>query len=329
MQRDQPAIALPIAKASLLTVWAIGDGRPGHWNQVTGLIEAIERRTPDVHVVAFPSPSRLKSVGDLFRGRWKETDVLPTPDLIIGAGHATHLPMLIAKETRGGRAIVLMKPSLPRRMFDACLIPHAEVDPALPYCNVIPTSGAINRMQRSTSMSDDAGTILLGGPSRHVNWNQQSVIDQVFEVCSQTGDIHWHISTSRRTPAGTLAALEELGLLNVTIIDGYKTSSSWLPGQLAKSAFAWVTADSVSMVYEALTSGASVGLLDVPLRRRNGKIAQHVRGLSERGDVTLFETWQGIRTLSAPGREYAEADRCAGLLLSRFFSSEEIESRAA
>lgn len=329
MPRNAPDDEPVMARPSRLTIWAISDGRPGHWNQVRGLVEAIERLTTDLVVIPCPAPTRWKSVADLFRGRWKETDLLPDPDLIIGAGHGTHLPMLIARRTRGGRAVVLMEPTFPKRLFDACLIPTTESSkPTHQSSNVIPTRGAVNRMRRSTAMSTDAGTILIGGPSRHVKWNEQRVLDQVFEVCSGTGDVHWHISTSRRTPAGMLEALIQLGLLNVTIVDGYKTGAGWLPNQLAQSAFAWVTTDSISMVYESLTIGSRVGLLEVPVRKPNGKIAQHVKALIQRGDVTAFEQWQKTGTVVTPETAYSEADRCAETLLKRFFTSPAVERAA-
>jgi mitochondrial fission protein ELM1 len=56
----------------------------------------------------------------------------------------------------------------------------------------------------------------------------------------------------------------------LTIVPFAATSPDWLPTQLARADQAWVTADSVSMVYEALTAGAAVGVLDVPRPRQAG-----------------------------------------------------------
>jgi mitochondrial fission protein ELM1 len=303
-----------------------------------------------VRDIAIPAPTRLYSLGELVRRRWRATDQYPNPDLIIGAGHATHLPMLIARASRGGRAIVLMRPSLPISSFDLCLIPDVQVKK--PQSNVVATYGALNRIRRTRSSGRPAGsvvptlqagngfrvqdetfsenndsadnnslegTILIGGPSRHVRWNSQDVLQQVLEVCTYSGDIRWQISTSRRTPSDLFGSLHELGLLNATIVDGQRTGPDWLPNQLAQSDVAWATSDSVSMVYESLTAGAKVGLLTVPVKQPFGKVGRSIRKLADRGDITLFEDWRENRTLSSPLSELDEAGRCADIVLDRFF----------
>lgn len=302
-----------------VTIWAIADGRPGHWNQVRGLVEALSRRVM-VRDIAMTAPSRLQSTADLFKRRWHATDRYPNPDFIIGAGHATHLPMLIARTSRGGRAIVLMRPTFPANMFDLCFVPETQI--RKPHPNIVGTRGAINRVRRADSVDSEAGLILVGGPSRHVRWDSKSVLEQVFEVCTRSGDMHWQVSTSRRTPDDMLQALCDLGLLNATIIDGCRTEPDWLPETLGRTTTAWVTADSVSMVYESLTAGAAVGLLNVPLRKRSGKIARSIASLTERQELTTFEDWQRTRQLVRPISDFNEADRCANEMLRRFFRSQ-------
>lgn len=296
-------------------IWAIADGRPGHWNQVRGIVEAIERRML-INDYAITAPSRLQSVIDAASGRWSATSELPSPDLILGAGHATHLPMLLARRSRGGRCVVIMRPTFPTHWFDLCLLP--DIHRCAPGPHIMLTRGAVNRIKRSDQADPDAGLILVGGPSRHVRWDGASVAEQIFQVCSAMGDTHWTISTSRRTPQEMLYLLQNMGLLNTTIVDGCSTSSNWLPAQLSRSAVAWVTADSVSMVYEALTSGARVGVLKVPLRRSTGKLARSLDSLSAAGDVTLFEDWTRSGQILSSTSVFAEADRCAAEIVRRF-----------
>jgi len=298
-----------------VTVWALADGRPGHWNQVCGLVDALSRRVL-VKDIAITAPTRLQSTLDLFSRRWREADKLPSPDFIIGAGHATHLPMLLARNSRGGRAIVLMKPTFPTSMFDLCLIP--DVQARRSQMNVIATRGALNRMRPDPQRDPDLGMILVGGPSRHVLWDSQSVIDQIYAVCSQAGDMHWTITTSRRTPDRLLRGVREMGLLNVTVVDGRTTESGWLPSMLCKASAAWVSIDSVSMVYEALTAGCSVGLIDVLMKRDRGKLARNLNGLIERGDVSTLSQWRQSGSLQSPKVLFCEADRCADEIVARF-----------
>ena len=68
--------------------------------------------------------------------------------------------------------------------------------------------------------------------------------------------------------------------------------------------------DSVSMVYEALTSGAAVGLLDVPARNTS-KLTNNIVGLVEDKMVTPYSKWLSERKLNRPPVLLNEAKRCA------------------
>ena len=80
---------------------------------------------------------------------------------------------------------------------------------------------------------------------------------------------------------------------------------------------AWVTLDSVSMIFEALTAGLGVGLLEVPVRRVD-RISALATSLVNRGQVTSFKGWLQGQPLVAPQRSLAEAARCADLILARW-----------
>jgi mitochondrial fission protein ELM1 len=80
--------------------------------------------------------------------------------------------------------------------------------------------------------------------------------------------------------------------------------------QLARSHSAWVTEDSVSMVYEALTAGVATGLLEVPARGRD-RVAAGIRRLAATGQVTPFGDWAAGRFLQPPAEVFDEANRCA------------------
>ena len=79
-----------------------------------------------------------------------------------------------------------------------------------------------------------------------------------------------------------------------------------------------MTADSVSMVYEALTAGAAVGVLDVP-QKRSSRIGRGLDRLAAEGWVTLFADWRpGLRLHRPPG-VFNEAERCARWIVERWF----------
>ncbi|MEM6998467.1 MAG: ELM1/GtrOC1 family putative glycosyltransferase, partial [Pseudomonadota bacterium] len=103
-------------------IWRISDGKPGHDSQSIGLCNAIEKlkecKRFDITVI-----SSIAHYKNFVLKKFPAGNNLPDPDIIIGAGHGTHFPLLCATRARQGKSIVLMKPSLPLSFFDLCIIP--------------------------------------------------------------------------------------------------------------------------------------------------------------------------------------------------------------
>jgi mitochondrial fission protein ELM1 len=108
---------------------------------------------------------------------------------------------------------------------------------------------------------------------------------------------------SRRTPK---ALRDHLNLpANAKYVHWRDTQPSWLTHQLSRSGSTWVTPDSASMVYEALSFSGRVGVIGLRPRWRSNKLAH------------------GIRRLHALGYNVALAEhkRCAKLIMQRWFSA--------
>ena len=255
----------------------------------------------------------MKCISDVLLPWRKFARHLPDPDIIIGAGHGTHIPMLSAAIDRGGRTVVLMQPSLPNTWFDMCLIP--EHDEPRPAANICLTKGALNTMQLSHSQDPKQGTILVGGPSRHHHWNEQQLLAQIRELL--TTDLQWTISDSPRTPETTRLMLARLKQASVTFQSYSDTQQGWLENRMAVSGTTWVTQDSISMIYEALTCGSAVGLFAIPVRRKS-RVVSAVNNLAVNGNVVFFDDWKKGRELLPVSPPLNEADRCAELLLEEF-----------
>ena len=296
-----------------MVIWRIIDGRPGHDNQSRGLVNALCRlATASCHDIA--AANLELGVLHCLVKRFPPGERLPQPDLIIGAGHRTHLSVLCAQRGGGGKSVIIMQPSLPVRWFDYCLIP--DHDQPGPGANIIITRGAITTMLPSHQHQDNQGLILIGGPSRHHHWDEQQLMDQILAVLHRDKDISWQISDSPRTPASTSQALANLDVKNMTYHSCLRTGTAWVATQLAQSGRVWVSADSVSMVYESLTSGAMTGILSVPVQKP-GKSTRILNNLIRDGMVTLFSDWQNGGQLSAPPCVLDEAGRCADVLLTK------------
>jgi mitochondrial fission protein ELM1 len=292
-----------------LTLWLIGDGKPGHENQSLGLAEAMQRLVAcDIHRISIAGKGgifgRIRSA--LARGT-----NLPSPDIIIGAGHATHPALLCLARKHRAKSIVLMRPSLPLRFFDFCIAPFHDF-PKKPTCrNLILTRGAINRVQAG-DFSKTGKLILIGGPSKTHAWDDEAMLNMLSKITA--GDRTWQLTDSRRTPMGFLEQAPKR-LEGIEIFSCQETSPDWLPSKLREADEVWVSEDSVSMIYEALSSGARVGFLPVPRLKTNSRVLRGIDELVENGYLTPFYSWGKNGQLSPAPEALNEAARCAGIVL--------------
>jgi mitochondrial fission protein ELM1 len=162
--------------------------------------------------------------------------------------------------------------------------------------------------------------ILIGGPSRHFYWNDRQVIRSLCRVM-ENSSVAWQLVTSRRTPERFLRLWSTLGPKRVEV-RSTPADSNWLSETLGECGKVWVTSDSMSMIYEALTSGATTGL--IPLRARMGsRVAIEVQRLIDEQQVVLPQTPDRAVCPAFPLVGQTEADRCAVEILQRCLLSVE------
>ncbi len=299
-----------------LEILILRDSKPGHENQSRGLAEAIGRLRP-VHVSAI-DVSAFKGPLERIRGVRRLSRDLPAPQLLLGAGHAVHPALLSLARKTGTPCVVMMKPTLPAALFDLCLVPEHDLAGRQPPGNMVPTLGALNRVPPPGKDPRPGGLVLLGGPSSSHGWDGAAVAAALENVLPASPGLHWEITDSRRTPAGELGGIA--GRFPALAAHPHQaTGPDWLPGRLSSAAEVWVTEDSISMIYEALSSGARVGLLPVPAVKKAGRVARGLARLAEAGFVTPYARWTPAAGLAEPPRVLREADRCAAIVLERLF----------
>ena len=295
-----------------LVIWRLMDGKPGHENQTLGLIKALERLATARGMAAprsidMPLGGYSYTLWDWLFKRFRPGFLQPRPDFIIGAGHRTHWPMLCARRSFGGKAIALMSPTLPCAFFDLVVAPAHD---GLTGRNVMVTQGVLNAMQPAPVKRPGYTVVLVGGVSKHFLWDAAQVLAQLDEIMVRHPQVR--LTDSRRTPPALRAELAKRW--PVIYQPWEKCPTGWLASELAIAENAWVTEDSVSMIYEALTAGCAVGL--VSLRRPEGKAGRLVRG------IEALEQGGWIRRLPEPlsslNLEHGllnEADRVAASIL--------------
>jgi hypothetical protein len=296
-----------------LHVILVTDRKPGHENQLLALAARLGERAP---VVAH-------EIDVSTAGSWRRRLVAPslpatasTPDLILCAGRTTHWPALNLKRRTGARLVACMRPSARPRDFDLCLIPRHD-EPA-PAPNVETTLGAIVNVRPSSEHDAGRGVILIGGPSKRHGVSERDLIEGVREIVDRSPDVRWEMTSSRRTPETLERSLGSIDAPNLSFTPASDTQAGWVGERLARAGAAWITEDSVSMIFEALTSGCAVGVLPMPVKRPD-RVSRGVEALARDGLVTGHEAWRKGAKLSAPDEPIDEASRAAGLILQRFF----------
>lgn len=294
------------------TVWCLMDGKTGHQNQVMGLAESLEQHTA-VEIRHVDISRRFKRATTLYADPESLAGSPIQPTLVIGAGHRSHAPLCVLKKRFQAKSIVLMKPSLPLGWFDLCVVPSVH-NLRLPPTNVILTKGVLNRVTPRGRATPDTGICLIGGPSAHYDWSDRNTLRQISPIVADQSR-KWTIATSRRTPQSFLDQLAEFAA-QARIVTPEETGPDWLPKALAASEVAWVTEDSVSMMYEALTSGATVGVIEL-CRRRSNRVTECTDSLVREGDVTRWHTWRQSGHLRRNAQALHEAKRCAAEVVNR------------
>lgn len=293
-----------------LIIWRLIDGKPGHMQQSLGLVRALQAQVPceilDIDITRQPV-----GLMDVLLRRFPGAFMKRRPHLVIGAGHATHFGLLAAKRVTGAFTVVLMKPSLPQFLFDLVVVPEHDEVPLGP--RIAMTRGVLNPM-RPGNKQPGSVVMLLGGESKHAGWDDAAVLQQVEIVAASMPDrSQLTVADSRRTPDSLSRTLHERFGERFQAWDA--CPPGWLADTLAVTETVWVTEDSVSMVYEALTAGCRVGLLKLPEAQADSRVMRGISGLVDDGVVTRFNDWySGQHGLTAPPA-FNEAGRVAELVL--------------
>ncbi|MEJ2156807.1 MAG: ELM1/GtrOC1 family putative glycosyltransferase [Desulfobacteraceae bacterium] len=305
----------------------VTDGRPGHEKQSLAIAQALERMTPlsvtTLGVKATQGAARLyhgfKSLisPQGFVGNEKPGTI----DLVIGTGTSTHMPMVGVKRRTAARLVACMTPHpwlLP--WFDLCLVPRH--DRPRRHGKFLLTFGPPCLRLNTEKHDPGKGLILAGGVDvKSHHWSSTELLAQIDNIIEGSGDITWTIASSPRTPDETIEKLHQLAGGNPSIVffSADHTPRGWIESAYESHSSVWVTADSVSMIYEALTAGCRVGVLPVAWRHPQNKFQRGIDDLKTNGMVADYEQWRATRKLPEPSKPLDEASRCAKEILLRWW----------
>jgi len=323
------ALTLENSPATPPQIWVLHDGKIGMANQVTGLAEALGWPLTQKHLTIRP-PWRY-----LPPGLWLAPALAidpagarlqpPWPDIVIGCGRNSVAPARMIKRASGGKTfwVQVQDPRFARSEIDLIVAPRH--DPA-PGENVFRTLGAVHRVTPEKLAADAARwaptfaalprplvAVLIGGDNSVYRLTEErfgALCDRLVALAKS--GVGLAITPSRRTGDTQRAMLQKrLAGLPAFIWDGSGDNPYF--AMLGAADAIIVTADSVSMISEAASTGKPVHIIE--LEGGSAKFVRFHQAMREAGVTRPFngtlETWH-YAPLDDTARAAAEIRRRLG-----------------
>jgi len=325
--------AIKTARHDAMHIVCFLDGSPGHIKQTFGIVRALEEKVKlKITQIRVSRCSVRHSFWGLIRlnlplSATRHSEITTQPHLALGTGSGTHPAILSCKKRFKIPAVTCMTPDIFfRSRFDLCFVPfHDGVkQKSNIFTTVGPPNCSINKMEHQSN----CGLIMVGGiDEKSHRWNNTELTGKIENIVKRETAVHWVISTSPRTPDPMTSGLKQLSVSypNVTFFDFLETEFGWLEQQYDNAAAVWVTADSVSMIFEALTAGCSVGVIPVDWKKRDNKFKRSITSLEEKGFILSYKTWLNGNWSWPEHENLNEAQRCADAILRRWWPTKNLQ----
>ncbi len=300
------------------------DGRPGHEKQTLSILNSLEKRK---HVqIKFIKIKKESILSQIIKWcRFFLIDLCGTEedlagyDFLIGTGTHTHLPMLLYKKKIGVPVVSCMTPSsMLINSFDLLFVPLHDNAPD--RNNIVNTIGPPSNLTDLGMHDPDRVLVLIGGIDQksHV-WHSDEIVERIEKLVNFEPSRQYSISSSPRTPKETAQKISSMSKNydNVMFYDFKDTQPGWVEKEYNRSRYVWVTADSISMVYEAIGSGCRVGIIPVEWLKQNSKFTRSEKYLKDMGIVISIENYFSGNTGWKHEGEFNQAELCAEEIIRR------------
>ena len=245
-----------------MKIWWFKDSKIGHEKQVHAILGNLAlTQSLDIEEIFVTNPVWLELFLYFLKIKPKKNSI---PDIIIGAGSKTTIPMLRYKTNNKTKVISVMKPQFYESKFDLIFAPRHDFK-KVPD-NVFTYIGSLSKINLSKNL-EDVGLIIIGGTNKHFNFDDNYLITQIDFIVSLFPHIDWIVFNSRRTPKSFNEKVQK----NISIAKFVNVNENFEPldEYLAKAKLKFVTPDSVNMIFESLSSSGETYLFDLRSSKKN------------------------------------------------------------
>lgn len=283
----------------MTSCWIITEGIAGTENQCLGVAESLGL-IPEVKRIGLRQPWLLLSpylgleLAYSFKG---DSLAPPYPDIVLASGRKAIAAARYIQKHAGSKTLVvqIQDPRISPKHFDLVAVPAHDPTRG---ANVIVTHAAPNRIspekldqarqdyiQPFDSFEKPIVSVLIGGNSKAYKMPAAMMEKLAVQLKALTDDYSLAITTSRRTgDENTKILAQTLIGTDAWIWDGSGPNPYF--AMLAWADFILVTADSVSMISEAATTGKPVYM--IPLEGGTKRFAKFHDGLIAKGIIRAF-----------------------------------------
>lgn len=278
----------------------LSDGKPGHVNQSIAFAKHLNIDY-DVYPVRFKG--RLaKALSYLFDQKNLHLESLlcvgPVSGkyhAVVSAGSETYYANRVLAKKLDIKSVAIMLPKGYRYDFDLIIAQHHDRPPEQNNIISVPINLAFVEPQGLVRAEEGKKyvSVIVGGDSKRSKLSAALLREQLRQVFEFFPDHEFWLTTSRRTPSDVEQVLRDFTWTRAVYFSQEQINP--IPDFLAQSEYVFLTADSTSMISEAVSFGsACVELLAYEMTTSAGnKLACMVNDLRQNNALHLFDNALG------------------------------------
>jgi hypothetical protein len=273
----------------------LSDGKPGHVNQSIAMALHLGRSFEIVGVHFRNRPFKLLSflldrvgvyIPSLLRWDPPEGDFCA----VVSAGSETYYANKVLARRRGVPSVAIMLPRGYRLDFDLIIAQEHDNPPVKKNILSLPVN--LSRVEPQGVFRPRAGeryvALVVGGPNPVFGFDRDRFRQALDAVFACFPGFRIVVTTSRRTPADIEEEIDRHPFEEKIIYS--RNPVNPIPDFLASCEYVFLTADSTSMISEAVTFGrAKIEVIPLPTRKDPGKYHRMIGKLVELGCVHRFD----------------------------------------
>ena len=227
-------------------------------------------------------------------------------DVIISCGRKSVIPSIFLKKNSNKKIINIhiQNPKVSLQNFDIVIIPDHDNTQgpnvliskgAIHYLTLDEINKAKNYLENKIENKKDVITLILGGPTKYYNYNNENIIQIFSKINKQISEknLQLIVIPSNRTPEKIIQFAKEYFNKNRLIVDTVDKQAYLSSLALAK--YIIVTCDSSSMISEAALTGKPVYVAMIPAARSDKRF-EKFRNLLESMNIIRkldneLDTW--------------------------------------